>query len=110
VVALSAPEDGRVPETEKGQEWYTNRDLFVMMQALGKEIGGLRTELRETTTKIRDYNGLRDDVKQYRDEQLALKSEIDGKDKGTKGSWGNVYNLAIFLVMLAAVLVAIFKR
>jgi hypothetical protein len=101
---LTSHEDGQQQE-----EWYTNKQLFEMMQDLGKEIGGLRTELRETTTKIRDYNGLRDDVKKYCEDVQALKAGTVGKDEGSKDTRGNIYNIIAILIAAVAVLVAVFK-
>lgn len=39
-----------MPETQ--EQWYTNKDLFEMVQ-------GLQKDLQETRTLIQQYNGLR---------------------------------------------------
>jgi hypothetical protein len=89
------------------QEWYSNKQLFEMMQGLGKEIGALRTELRETTTKIRDYNGLRDDVHEYCKEVQALRAEVAGKDAGSKDTRVNIYSVISLVIAVSSILVAI---
>jgi hypothetical protein len=78
-----------------------------MMQDLGKEIGGLRTELRETTVRIRDYNGLRDDVRKYCEEVQALKAGTAGKDEGSKDARFNIYNVIALAIAVGSILVAI---
>ena len=45
-------------------EWYDNKELFEMLQSLKSEILELKTELTETKTLIRDYNGLREKITQ----------------------------------------------
>lgn len=41
------------------REWYSNKDLYEMLQGLKDDIATLRKEMTETRTLIRDYNGLR---------------------------------------------------
>jgi hypothetical protein len=43
-------------------EWYSNRDLFEMIQHLQGEIISLRSDLRATQEAIRRYNNLRADL------------------------------------------------
>lgn len=49
-----------VDKTKK--DWYTNKELFEMMQDLKEEITETRSEMCETKMLIRDYNGLRQRV------------------------------------------------
>lgn len=44
------------------QNWYSNKELFEMMEGFKKEVTDLRLEMRETKTLIRDYNGLRKNI------------------------------------------------
>ena len=44
------------------KEWYDNKALYEMLQQLKDDISGLRKEMTETRTLIRDYNGLREKV------------------------------------------------
>lgn len=41
------------------QEWFSNKDLYIMLQDLKEDIATLRKEMTETRTLIRDYNSLR---------------------------------------------------
>lgn len=43
----------------KDQNWYSNKDLFEMVEGLKKEITALSLQMRETKTLIRDYNDIR---------------------------------------------------
>lgn len=126
---------------EPGQpkEWYTNKELFEKMYALGIEIGGLRVDLAETKTQIRDYNGLREEVRKYCEDVRALKaeglgaeiqglrSELQGlfaqeqgakaakqgalaEKQGARANWGFIRDIVVLLVMVGSVLVAMFKR
>jgi hypothetical protein len=130
---LSVHEDG------EQKEWYSNRDLFEKMYSLGMEIGGLRVDLAETKTQIRDYNGLREDVRKYCEEVRALKaeglgaeiqglrSELQGllaqeqgdkaarqgalaEKQGARANWGFIRDIVVLLVMVGSVLVAVLKR
>lgn len=47
--------------TEK-EQWYSNKDLFEMLETFKKEVTGLRMDMNETKTLIRDYNGLRQSI------------------------------------------------
>ncbi len=138
VMLLSAHEPGK-PDQPK--EWYSPRELFDKMYSLGVEIGGLRVDLAETKTQIRDYNGLRQDVEKYCRETVGTKVEIQGlkaeiqgakseiqglrseaqglvavaqglraEKQGAKASWGAVHNIIVILIMLGAVMVAVFKH
>ena len=40
---------------ERRQQWYTNKEIFEMVQ-------NLRDELRETRDVVKKYNGIRDDL------------------------------------------------
>ena len=42
--------------------WYSNKELFEMMEGFKREVTDLRIEMRETKTLIRDYNGLRKNI------------------------------------------------
>jgi hypothetical protein len=44
--------------------WYDNKSLFEMLQEVKADISEMRTEMAETRTLIRDYNGLRTKVEE----------------------------------------------
>lgn len=41
------------------KDWYSNKDLFEMIDGFKNDVSELRVELKETKTLIRDYNDLR---------------------------------------------------
>lgn len=56
---------------ENNGEWYTNRELFEMLQ-------GLRTDLQETRILIKQYNGIR----QRLDSCEAVLADLVSQTKG----------------------------
>lgn len=68
------------------EQWFSNKELFVMVQELQKQIAELCQEIGETKTLIRDYNDLR---KRLGDIEVEL-SEVRGWDQGGKNVWGYV--------------------
>ena len=82
------------------EQWYTNKDLYGMVQDLKQDISTLKLELAETTTLIRDYNGLRQKIN---DCERAL-FENHGKETGGKNVWGYIVGaigIASFVLSLA---------
>jgi hypothetical protein len=65
-------------------QWYTNKELFEMVQRLQTEIGQLRMEIQRTTTLLRDYNGLRERL----DECEKGLDQLSGERLGSKNFWG----------------------
>lgn len=66
------------------QSWYSNKELFEMMQGVTKEISSLRLELNETKTLIRDYNGLRETANKNTKRVGEIQREIDTLSKSRK--------------------------
>lgn len=84
-------------EQNKPKEWYSNQQLYEMMQELGKEITiqmqGLQKDLSETSKElektqvmIREYNGLRSRLDKC-ENQIA---ENLGKGAGSLAMWGYI--------------------
>ena len=42
--------------------WYSNKDLFEMIDKFKEEVNDLTVEMKETKMLIRDYNGLRKNI------------------------------------------------
>lgn len=65
------------------EQWYTNRDLFEMMQQL-------RSELAETRSLVRQYNGLRETVYGVAKRVTALEEQAKGRASVAEGilKWG----------------------
>ena len=59
------------------QNWYSNKELFGMMEELKKDITNLRLEMKETKTLIRDYNGLRQNINNTNKKIGELERKVD---------------------------------
>lgn len=87
-----------MPE-ERAGEWYTNRDLFEMIQSLRGEMTALSAELARTTEAVRRYNGLRERLD-------ALEARAAGAASVGRGirEWGGwlvaIGSLAVAVVSL----------
>lgn len=71
---------GEVIVTEEKKEWYSNRDLFEMMQELDRKLTHLCLELKR------------------------LGGQVDGKSQGSKDLWGYVVGgLGILFAILSRI-------
>lgn len=61
------------------KEWYTNRDLYEMIQHLKAEIMTLSGELRATQEAIRRYNNLRADLENVMMRVHAIEQQAAGR-------------------------------
>ena len=61
------------------RQWYSNKELFEMLEGFKKEVTKLRLEMKETKTLIRDYNGLRESVNDTYKEINDIKGEINNR-------------------------------
>ena len=71
---------------EEKEQWYTNKDLFEMVQGLQNNIADLNTAMKETAVLIRDYNGLRKEINECKQKLW----ENEGKTEGGHSVWGYV--------------------
>jgi hypothetical protein len=80
---------------DKNEQWYTNKDLYEMVQ-------GLKTDLQETRMLIKQYNGLRQRLDSCDDAIADLISQAKGRASvGTAiQSWGG-WVVAILSLLLA---------
>lgn len=92
---------------EKDEKWYSDRELLEQVQGLRQEMNGLRVELAETRTKIRDYNGLRDDVAEVIRKVVKLEANQAGCKEGAQGVKFDTYKVVNTLIAVSAVIVAI---
>lgn len=67
-------------------QWYTNKQLFEMLQETKEQMGSLSQEIERTTVLIRDYNGLREKIS---DLEIKL-SEGQGKEVGGSLMWSYI--------------------
>lgn len=59
------------------EQWYSNKDLFEMINKFKTEVENLRLEMRETKTLIRDYNGLRKSINDNNKKVGELEKKLD---------------------------------
>ena len=85
---------------DEKEKWFSNKDLLVMIDELKAEMGELKINLAETTTLIRDYNGLRQKINDC-ERKLV---ENQGKAAGGKDMWGYIFGAAMFLLAVASFL------
>lgn len=77
-----------------GEEWYSNKELFEQIQAL-------RSEMHETRTLIKQYNGLREEVEDVREKMIKIEAISTGKNKVLEAirNWGG-WAVAIIALVL----------
>lgn len=78
---------------ENKKEWYSNKDLFEMLQ-------GLKKDLQETRTVIKKYNGLRKDL----GETMLKLAEIENQMRGRNQVWEGIRNWGGWIVALTTLL------
>lgn len=95
-----------MPDNDKDAgQWFTNKDLFLLIQELQSQMSELNTEMKETRTLIRDYNGLRAKIN---DCEAAL-SECHGQHTGGKDTWAYITGGFGLLIGLAGFVYAVGK-
>ena len=57
--------------------WYSNKDLFEMIDGFKTEVADLRLEMRETKTLIRDYNRLRKNINESNKKVGELERKVE---------------------------------
>ena len=57
--------------------WYSNKELFEMMEDLKEDMMDLRLEMKETKTLVRDYNGLRQNINNTKKKIGELERKVD---------------------------------
>lgn len=62
---------------EQHKQWYSNKELFELIQQTKDGNQQLRLEMQETRAMIKKYNGLRDEVGKARNEVDEARHEID---------------------------------
>lgn len=87
------------------QDWYSKKDLFELIVDLKEQITGLKIEIQKTqaqmeqTSKIiQTYNGLRERL----DKCEEYVAGCEGKEKGTKDTWGYIVGgIGVLLALLS---------
>jgi DNA repair exonuclease SbcCD ATPase subunit len=101
-------------------QWYTNKELFEMLNGMQKDFTDFRVELQETRTLIKSYNGLREEIAKMRAESEKLREESDAvkaqvqiivsKQSGKQTALENVRNWGGWLFALATLMVLLFNQ
>lgn len=80
------------------EEWYSNRELFEMVQTLKGQMAELSAEIENTTMLLREYNGLRARLDKC---ELQI-HEMAGAGRGGKEMWGYlVGGLGVLLALIS---------
>jgi len=76
-------------------QWYTNKDLFEL-------INELSDEMRETRSMIRQYNGLREKVDAVEKKVDVMEARAKGRSSVGKAirEWGGWFIAVISLIIL----------
>jgi hypothetical protein len=111
--------DGQEKETIQQQEWYSNKQLFEMIQNMtvdfskkiqvmtldfAQQTGGLKSELEETRRIIREYNGLRKSLNEVCDKVGAMEEKGHGKKELGENirNWGG-WIIALIMFILSVI-------
>jgi len=70
--------------TKEQQNWYSNKELFEMLEGVKNDMIDLRIEMKETKTLIRDYNGLRKTINDTKKEVSELKQQVETNQDNRK--------------------------
>lgn len=84
-------------------DWYSNKDLFEMLQELRAEISKLSMEMHRTTVILGDYNGLREELIEVRTQIEVIKMELLTEQETERFAWDKMG----YLIGLAGTIVAI---
>jgi hypothetical protein len=85
-------------------QWYTNKELFEMVQELREEVAPLRMELRTTTEAVRRYNSLRERLDETERKLAAHLATGAGQASVARGirEWGGWIVAVISLLVALA--------
>lgn len=84
-------------------QWYTNRDLFEMVQKLADDTKDLRSELRITREAVRKYNNLRETIDNVAERIDAIEQQAVGRYTVGKAirEWGGwIIAVVTFLYLI----------
>lgn len=90
------------------EQWYTNKDLFELINRMQGDFRDLRSEMRETRAAIKKYNGLREEVGQAREEVGQIKEQVkalQAKAEGRFSVWEGIRNWGGWIVAILALIV-----
>lgn len=85
------------------KQWFTNKDLFLLIGDVQKDFQGLRSEMRETRTLMKQYNGLREEIGIVKEKVEAIEAEKAGRNSvglAIRNWSGWVVAIATFIVLI----------
>ena len=95
-------ENRRIEMPEDEKQWFTNKDLFLLIGDVQNDFNGLRSEMRETRMLMKQYNGLREELGEMKEEFESMKAMSKGRNSvGTAiRNWGGWIFALITLIIL----------
>ena len=85
---------------EKYTQWYTNKELFEMLEGFKGDMTDLRLEMKETKTLIRDYNGLRETINSVNERVGKCEKLLDESKDIRKEYIGYIFAILSFIFIL----------
>lgn len=82
------------------KDWYSNKDLFKMIDGFKNDVSELRVELKETKTLIRDYNDLRKTLSENVIHVNKLEKKIDSHTDSRKEYIGYIIAVVSMIFLL----------
>ncbi len=70
---------GVVVLVDQVEQWYTNKDLFEMVQALKDELAETRQELATTRDSIHRYNNLREELTELNQRLTTVEAQAEAR-------------------------------
>jgi uncharacterized protein YhaN len=86
------------------EQWYTNKDLFEMLQSLRAEMQSTRAELQETRTVVKQYNDLRKQLAACQQDIMEIRQQAAGRSK----VWDNIRLWGGWFVAFMALVVSVY--
>lgn len=84
-------------------EWYTNKDLFELFGSMQQDFHALRSEMRETRSLMKQYNGLREEIGIVKEKVEQMEAEKQGRLSVGEAvrNWGGwIFALITLIVLL----------
>ena len=88
---------------ERREQWYTNKELFEMIQTWKDDVKELRQEMRETKAMIHQYNDLKTKLLQAQERIYTLEQDAFAQDTISSflRRWGGWIVAAIMTIITA---------
>lgn len=86
-----------------GEQWYSNKELFELINHVQKDFTKLRAEMSETRRIIMKYNGLYQKIEKINSELKEMKAKQEGKNNFEKSiqDWGGwIFGLITLVILL----------